>query len=144
MSRSNTFNGTIVLGKRVVAEPTVKSKKKMCGPRFLTHPHNRVVDEGDTVKFTCSVAGNPEPTVLWEKMGRLMKSTGRILLIDRDDVHSLLIQDVTPSDAGLYTVTVSNSVGKVYATAKLDVVGKNYDLFRVQLSERSGGGGGNS
>ena len=116
-------------GKRVVLDTPTRLKKKMVGPKFVTHPHNRVVDEGDTVKFTCSVAGNPEPLVQWDRHGRLIRADGRLDLVDREDLHSLVIRDVMPSDAGLYTVTVTNCIGRVYATAKLDVVGEFDRIF---------------
>lgn len=48
--------------------------------------------------------------------------SSRIILKEVDDLRIIEIRDVTPQDAGLYRITLENDVGRIEATARLDVV----------------------
>uniref|UniRef100_A0A1B6CDT2 Myosin light chain kinase, smooth muscle-like n=2 Tax=Clastoptera arizonana TaxID=38151 RepID=A0A1B6CDT2_9HEMI len=98
---------------------------RMASPKFYTFPHNRVAEEGETIRFQCSVAGHPTPWASWDKDGSILTLGTRLTIKERDDMRILELREVTMEDAGLYRVTLENEMGSVEATARLDVVGRN-------------------
>lgn len=48
-----------------------------------------------------------------------------------DGVQYLLFDKATPLDAGTYSAIISNNAGVVTSEARLDVVGKQKDIFFV-------------
>lgn len=102
-------------------EPKIR-RLKATPPKFYTVPHNRVAEVGETVRFQCSVAGHPEPWVAWEKDGNAVVLSGRLSVTERDDVKTLEINEVTVQDSGLYKIILENCVGKIEASARLEVL----------------------
>ncbi|XP_046388866.1 titin homolog [Ischnura elegans] len=96
---------------------------RVAAPKFYAVPHNRVAEEGETVRFTCAIAGHPLPWASWDKDGLRITPTARISLSEKDDLRILTLSEVTTEDAGLYRVTLENEVGRVEASARLDVIG---------------------
>lgn len=96
---------------------------KVAPPKFYAVPHNRIAQEGETVRFQCAVAGHPTPWVTWDKDGRIVTPTARITMSEKEDLKILEISEVTAEDAGLYRIVVENEVGRIEASAKLDVIG---------------------
>lgn len=96
----------------------------MSSPKFYTVPHNRIAEEGETVRFQCAVAGHPTPWASWDKDGHIVTPSARLSVKERDDLRTLELQEVTVEDAGLYRVTLENEMGSVEATARLDVIGQ--------------------
>lgn len=92
------------------------------GPKFYAVPHNRVAEEGETVRFQCAVAGHPAPWVTWDKDGISVMPSARISLKEKDDVRILEITEITHEDAGLYRITLENDVGRTEATARLEII----------------------
>lgn len=119
-------------------EKTRPKKLKVAPPKFYTIPHNRVAEEGETVRFQCSVAGHPDPWVQWDKDGMIMTSDGRINVFERDDIKVLEISEVMPNDAGIYRVIVENEVGRLEALARLDVIAhKGYSSKGIRARSSS-------
>lgn len=103
--------------------PIQKTRRlKVTPPKFYAIPHNRIAEEGETVRFQCSITGHPDPWVTWDKDGSSVVPTSRITILEKDDLRILEISEVTLEDAGLYRVTLENNVGKIEATARLDVI----------------------
>ncbi|KAF5273319.1 hypothetical protein FQR65_LT04741 [Abscondita terminalis] len=90
-------------------------------PKFYSVPHHRIAEEGETVRFRCSIAGHPEPWTVWTKDGCAVTPSSRIIIKEQGDLRILEISDVVSQDSGLYCVTLENSVGKADAVARLDV-----------------------
>lgn len=103
-------------------EPRKKFKIRAAPPKFYTIPHNRVAEEGDTVRFQCSVAGHPDPWVAWDKDGMVVTPGGRITVSERDDIKYLEISDVIVEDSGIYRITLENASGRIEASARLDII----------------------
>ncbi|XP_011496097.1 PREDICTED: myosin light chain kinase, smooth muscle-like [Ceratosolen solmsi marchali] len=99
-----------------------RRKPKICPPKFYSIPHNRVAEEGETVRFQCAVAGHPMPWCVWDKNGIGITSNTRISLKEKDDVRILEIAGVTLEDIGLYRVTLENDIGRTEATARLEII----------------------
>lgn len=91
-------------------------------PKFYAVPHDRVAEEGETVRFQCAVSGHPDPFVRWERDGREVTTTSRVRVTEREDLKVLEISDVKPEDSGVYKVVLENSLGKVEASARLEVI----------------------
>ena len=64
--------------------------------------------------FSCSVVGNPPPSVSWTKNGVELNFTAnhRVSLFSTNNNHSLAITDVQHSDTGQYRCVASNTVGR--------------------------------
>lgn len=91
-------------------------------PKFYSYPHNRVAEEGETVRFQCAVAGHPDPWVTWQKDGEVVTPSARLRITEREDIRTLEISEVSHKDSGIYKIILENDVGRVEASAKLDVI----------------------
>ncbi|OAD58520.1 Myosin light chain kinase, smooth muscle [Eufriesea mexicana] len=103
---------------------SMSRRPKISPPKFYAVPHNRVVEEGETVRFQCAVIGHPTPWVKWDKNGMIVTPTARISIKERDDVKILEIVEVTQEDAGLYRVIVENDYGRIEASARLEIINR--------------------
>lgn len=97
-------------------------KQKCAAPKFYAVPHNRLVEEGETVQFQCAIAGHPMPWSTWDHDGLIVTQTSRITIKERDEQRVLEIEQVTAEDAGLYRITLENDYGRIEATARLDIL----------------------
>lgn len=91
-------------------------------PKFYSVPHNRVCEEGETVRFQCAIAGHPLPWSTWDKDGIIVTPSTRFTIKERDDLRYLEIEEVCFEDAGLYRITLENDYGRIEATARLDII----------------------
>uniref|UniRef100_A0A8C6UUU1 Fibroblast growth factor receptor n=1 Tax=Neogobius melanostomus TaxID=47308 RepID=A0A8C6UUU1_9GOBI len=81
------------------------------------------VPASKTVKFRCQASGNPSPTLKWYKNGKEFKRDHRIGGFKvRDQVGTIIMESVVPSDKGNYTCVVENLYGSINHTYQLDVV----------------------
>jgi len=85
-------------------------------------PHNRLVQEGETVRFQCAIVGHPAPWIRWDKNGIIVTPSTRISIKERDDIKILEIIDVMREDAALYRVIAENDFGRIEASARLEVI----------------------
>lgn len=61
----------------------------------------------------------------WFKDGIPLRSSDRILLLDKRDVHSLEVLEVKREDTGEYSAYISNAAGTAYSSARLLVLGRS-------------------
>lgn len=73
-------------------------------PTISSQPQNTTATEGGNASFTVTAAGIPIPTYQWSKGGTAIAGA---------TTATLSLTNVKASDAGTYTVTVSNSAGSV-------------------------------
>ncbi|KAL3854884.1 hypothetical protein ACJMK2_014120 [Sinanodonta woodiana] len=90
-------------------------------PRFVTRPHDIVLPAGAEAVFECTVAGTPFPNVAWSKNGEPVYSGSRIKLQSSLEVHKLIISNVSYSDEGNYTCTLSSPAGTKTCTVTLTI-----------------------
>lgn len=99
-----------------------QKRNRFAAPKFYSVPHNRVCEEGETVRFQCAIAGHPIPWSTWDKDGIIVTPATRITIKERDDLRYLEIEEVSMDDAGLYRITLENDYGRIEATARLDII----------------------
>ncbi|XP_040294585.1 myosin light chain kinase, smooth muscle-like isoform X3 [Bufo bufo] len=89
---------------------------------------------GSSARFHCHIEGFPDPEVLWFFSGSPIQES-KHLEIEYEDSGSctLIISDVSPNDAGVYTCRASNSHGQAETSAKL-----NIHCLRAERSTRDG------
>ena len=77
----------------------------------------------DAAVFVCAANGWPRPTYTWFKDGKTLDLTSNnIQLRKEQNAQHLMILHVGYSDAGRYKCRVSNSLGSVELSSKLEVV----------------------
>ncbi|XP_023226281.1 myosin light chain kinase, smooth muscle-like [Centruroides sculpturatus] len=101
-------------------------KKRKRPPHFLLPPRSKMVSEGENVRFLCSYTGYPEPELSWFKdQLRLSFSGDRLSLVQTESLYILQINSVVPEDGGDYILVLENELGKIEASAHLEVKAKN-------------------
>ncbi|XP_017547020.2 striated muscle preferentially expressed protein kinase isoform X1 [Pygocentrus nattereri] len=88
-------------------------------PVFEFALQDMVASSGAEVLLKCIIAGNPLPEVIWTRDNVEIKNSPTHVVKVEGERHTLLIKWTKPSDAGTYTVTASNEVGKACCTATL-------------------------
>ena len=80
--------------------------------------------KGDYFELVCSFTGIPAPKIHWEKNGSvLLLGEGR-RIIKTSGRSQLEINNLTLSDAGVYTCSVTNVAGNVTRSVRLEVEGE--------------------
>uniref|UniRef100_A0A670YGC2 Obscurin-like protein 1 n=1 Tax=Pseudonaja textilis TaxID=8673 RepID=A0A670YGC2_PSETE len=91
-------------------------------PRFLSSPRTFSVQSGTNAVLKWQVAGEPRPSIVWEKDGSVLElPSGRMFVEVNGDAYSLLVSQAGPADSGRYVCKAKNSVGETYAAALLKV-----------------------
>ncbi len=67
--------------------------------------------------------GNPVPFVSWYKDDKPLLPSAKNKEFHEENIHTLLLLEVEPSDSGTYEAVVENGHGKVYSRANLTVIG---------------------
>uniref|UniRef100_A0A3B5AGE1 Ig-like domain-containing protein n=1 Tax=Stegastes partitus TaxID=144197 RepID=A0A3B5AGE1_9TELE len=101
---------------------TTVTAKRSDAPHFVVQPRSQNVDEGQNVKFTCEVAGEPSPEVEWLKDNMMICVTSNIRLSCSKNVYTLEICEATVADSGKYTIKAKNKFGQCSATSSLNVL----------------------
>ncbi|XP_072197962.1 obscurin-like protein 1 [Excalfactoria chinensis] len=90
-------------------------------PRFLAYPRAFTAQSGTDAVLRCQIAGDPQPSILWEKDTAPIQPSDRFCMEAEGDVYSLRVSCVTPQDGGLYVCKAKNCIGETYAAATLRV-----------------------
>ncbi|XP_069607474.1 myosin light chain kinase, smooth muscle-like [Ranitomeya imitator] len=89
---------------------------------------------GSSARFHCHIEGFPDPEVLWFFSGSPIQESKRFEIeYEESGSCTLIISDVSPNDAGVYTCQASNSHGQAVTSAKLTV-----HCLRAERSPRDG------
>ena len=105
---SYTAVATNVAGSTTSAAATLTVNAAAVKPSITTQPQSATVNAGGSVSFSVVASGSPAPTYQWLKGGATIAgATG----------STYSIASVQASDAGSYSVAVSNSAGSVTSAA---------------------------
>lgn len=90
-------------------------------PEFTEVMKDIEVAENEEGRFDVRLTGSPKPAVQWLKETDKIEDAGKYILIDdeEDNLFSLVIDDVSPDEAGTYTCKATNNVGVAACKAEL-------------------------
>ena len=93
-------------------------------PEFLEPlPEELEIEEGDEVRLTVRVTGEPKPKVKWMMGSQPLKKSSRVEIFESDDVHEVLIKNVILNDEGVYNCVATNKFGEAFCDCELLVEG---------------------
>ncbi|XP_066555156.1 brother of CDO [Amia ocellicauda] len=84
-------------------------------PEVMVELQQQAVPWGENVRFSCSVRGNPQPSVVWLHNAQPLAPSQR----HRLSVRMLRVLNVGPQDDGIYQCMAENGVGSSQAAARL-------------------------
>ncbi|XP_074530400.1 palladin [Halichoeres trimaculatus] len=92
-------------------------------PTFVQKMSNSRALEGDTVRLECKVDASPSPQLFWKKDKDMLRIDPNRMSLYQDGSgrQCLLIERLTKSDAGWYTLSAINEAGMSTCNARLDV-----------------------
>ncbi|VDO19048.1 unnamed protein product, partial [Heligmosomoides polygyrus] len=105
----------------VEASATLKVDRRAEVPKFTSNMDDRQVNEGETVKYTSTVEGYPEPAVEWLLNGEPVSKHANITVSDDAGKHTIEIKDITPEQSGELSCQASNSSGMKKQNVALNV-----------------------
>lgn len=74
---------------------------------------------GSSVRLKCVASGHPRPDIMWMKDDQAL---ARPEASEHRKKWTLSLKNLRPEDSGKYTCRVSNRVGAINATYKVDVI----------------------
>ncbi|KAL6742625.1 hypothetical protein Aduo_015757 [Ancylostoma duodenale] len=116
MCTARNASGVATSSAQLVIRP------KTVAPDFIQRLISEEMVEGDQLKWTVRVTGDPLPRVTWLRDGIEIPDCEEVRIIDEGDgVHSLLIVRVEIADSGQFTCLAENVAGEARSTADLVV-----------------------
>ncbi|XP_010899520.1 myosin light chain kinase, smooth muscle isoform X2 [Esox lucius] len=106
------------------AERAIKSlEKELRGePSFKQVLSDTRLPRGSSARLTCHVQAYPEAKVLWLLDEEPVKESLKVTIEYEDDgMCTLVLNDLGPSDSGIYKCRATNSLGEAMCSAKLNV-----------------------
>ncbi|XP_041860861.1 myosin light chain kinase, smooth muscle isoform X2 [Melanotaenia boesemani] len=106
------------------AEQALQSlERKMQGPPVFTQSlEDQTVAQGSCARLSCHLTGYPDPEVVWLCDDEPVEETSTVQLeYEEDGRCTLIILNVGPENASIYTCKAINDHGEAYCSAKLVV-----------------------
>ncbi|CAF2746284.1 unnamed protein product [Rotaria sp. Silwood2] len=112
--------------KNSLGEINSKGQLEMRGipPTFTIEPKSAAGVKGKMVEFNCRVAGSPKPEVQWFLNGQLLRSGGKISIVEERGLFVLRINSVTDNDAGTIKCLVKNILSEISREVQLQITGE--------------------
>lgn len=102
---------------------------KALAPNFVRTCTDREVTEGKMTRFDCRVTGRPYPEVTWYVNGyQCVNDATHKILVNESGNNSLMITNVSGSDAGVVTCVARNKAGETSFQCNLYVIEKEQVL----------------
>ena len=96
-----------------------KPGESISSPAVVVSPVTLTLNEGASGWFQCSASGNPEPALVWSKLGNQSEIAQSAV-----SKGKLQLKHVTGSDTGLYQCSARNILGDSQKVVRLTVNGK--------------------
>lgn len=130
--RFNAPSGIAVdnAGRLYVADTdnqTIRMGMAASAPVIMTQPQSQTATIGANLQFSVVAAGAPAPTYQWYLNG---------VVLSAGNGTTLTLTNIQPSNAGTYTVTVSNDLGTVTSNAAMLTISAS-----TPAPSSAGGGG---
>ncbi|RWS15514.1 twitchin-like protein, partial [Dinothrombium tinctorium] len=100
-------------------------------PRLISHLTSSVVNDGDPVTLRCTIKGKQTPTkfdIVWLHNDKEIKPSNDFKYKNEGDDYLLVIAEVYPEDAGIYTCEAFNDFGEAFSSCSLIVKVPNEEL----------------
>ncbi|KAG9482983.1 hypothetical protein GDO78_009104 [Eleutherodactylus coqui] len=94
-------------------------------PWFKKPLKNMSVVDGEPVRFTVKITGEPKPEVTWWFEGEMLQDSEDYQYIDRGETYCLYLPETFPEDEGEYMCKVVNSRGTAASSCILSVESKS-------------------
>lgn len=118
---SVTSSATI---KLVETEKQLEEIHEYMSPRFIHKLKPLQLMDGDALKLTCHVIGNPIPKIQWLRdKTELTENRGTQIIQDSFGNCELKISEIFVEDAGIYVCKAINKFGKATTKAKIVIEG---------------------
>ncbi|VDO24419.1 unnamed protein product [Onchocerca flexuosa] len=114
MCTAKNASGVATSSAQLVVRP------RTVAPDFVRRLISEEVAEGEQLKWTVQVTGDPIPTITWMRNGMVIPHCDEVRLIDEGNgVHSMIIVKVEMADSGQFTCLAENIAGEARSTADL-------------------------
>ncbi|GMS80146.1 hypothetical protein PENTCL1PPCAC_2321, partial [Pristionchus entomophagus] len=121
-------------------------RPKTVAPDFISRLISEEIREGERLKWTVRVTGDPLPSVVWLRDGIIIPNCDEVKIMDEGEgLHSMLIHRIEMADSGQFTCLAENSAGEARSTADLVVrpegaePGQYFHVTKVTQEKQVGG-----
>ncbi|KAG5283757.1 hypothetical protein AALO_G00045780, partial [Alosa alosa] len=90
-------------------------------PQVVRQMHPLKVVSGRMARFSVEVKGTPEPQVTWFKNSQQMYHGAECSIFKDGGEHTLMLSQVFPEDAAVYSIVAKNDAGEATSSAALHV-----------------------
>lgn len=94
-------------------------------PKFYKHLNDVTCEPRMCTVLECRVRGSPPPKVIWKREGEVIKDSIDFRMLQKGEVCTLVVGDVYPEDAGVFTCEAFNGYGSDVSSARLIVKGQS-------------------
>ncbi|XP_069835567.1 nexilin isoform X10 [Dendropsophus ebraccatus] len=94
-------------------------------PWFKKPLKNMTVVDGEPVRFTVKISGEPKPEVTWWFEGEMLQDSEDYQYIERGETYCLYLPETFPEDEGEYMCKVVNSRGTAASSCILSIESKS-------------------
>ncbi|XP_060058207.1 nexilin isoform X6 [Erinaceus europaeus] len=114
--------GSIMNGSTIEDE----EQSRPGAPWFKKPLKNTSVVDGEPVRFTVQVTGEPKPEVTWWFEGEILQDGEDYQYIERGETYCLYLPETFPEDEGEYMCKAVNSKGSAASTCILTIETEDY------------------
>uniref|UniRef100_A0A158P8T2 Titin n=1 Tax=Angiostrongylus cantonensis TaxID=6313 RepID=A0A158P8T2_ANGCA len=97
-----------------LAAPVDKGK----APDFTTKLNDLRIPQNGPAVFSCTISGEPKPTVNWFKDGQPLPNDGRFIANEANNQYKLSLNNALAQDAGVYECVAKNTAGEARRVCK--------------------------